>query len=252
MTTQKNEGLLFDLRTLERRNALKLFAGAALSIPLLSACGATTSGNSTCGVIPTETGGPYPGDGSNGVNTLTQTGIVRNDIRSSFGTYSGTAAGIPLTIQLTLIDSANACAPLASHAIYLWHATKDGKYSLYTDANQNYLRGVQETDSAGKVSFKTIFPGCYDGRFPHVHFEIFKSLAVATGSSGVTKTSQLALPTDACKAVYATTGYETSVSNLAKTSLTSDMVFSDGSTLQVATITGNTTDGYVASLTIGI
>ena len=35
------------------------------------------------GEIPEETAGPYPGDGSNGVNVLTETGIVRSDITSA-------------------------------------------------------------------------------------------------------------------------------------------------------------------------
>lgn len=39
-----------------------------------------------CGAeIPDETAGPYPGDGSNGPNVLAESGIVRSDITSSFG-----------------------------------------------------------------------------------------------------------------------------------------------------------------------
>ncbi len=37
------------------------------------------------GELPEETAGPYPGDGSNGANVLTESGIVRSDITSSFG-----------------------------------------------------------------------------------------------------------------------------------------------------------------------
>ena len=35
------------------------------------------------GEIPEETAGPYPGDGSNGVNVLSESGIVRSDITTS-------------------------------------------------------------------------------------------------------------------------------------------------------------------------
>ena len=53
------------------------------------------------GEIPEETAGPYPGDGSNGVNVLTESGIVRSDITSSFGSASGVAEGVPTTVKLT-------------------------------------------------------------------------------------------------------------------------------------------------------
>ena len=64
--------------------------------------------------------------------------------------------------------------------------------------------------------------------------------------------SQLALPADVCTAVYATDGYSQSVRNLARTSLQTDMVFRDGVSLQTPTVTGNTTNGYTASLVVGV
>ena len=64
--------------------------------------------------IPDETAGPYPGDGSNGQNVLTESGIVRRDIRSSFGDASGTAEGVPTTIQLDITDLANGGTPFAT------------------------------------------------------------------------------------------------------------------------------------------
>src|SRR5262249_44574874 len=154
-----------------------------------------------------ETAGPYPGEGSNGPNVLNQTGIVRSDIRSSFAGLSGTADGIPLTVALNLV-SASSCAALAARAGDLLHCAKPGRYSLYSAGvtNQNYLRGVQEADSAGRVSFSTIFPGCYSGRWPHIHFEVYPSLAAAGSVVNKIATSQIALPKSACDQVYATTG----------------------------------------------
>jgi protocatechuate 3,4-dioxygenase beta subunit len=35
-----------------------------------------------------------------------------------------------------------------------------------------FLRGVQFTDAAGRVSFKTVFPGFYMGRTNHIHFKV--------------------------------------------------------------------------------
>ena len=213
--------------------------------------GETTSGGA-CEAIPEETAGPYPGDGSNGANALALADIVRSDIRTSIGDAGGTAEGVPLTIELTLLDEA--CNPLAGHAIYLWHCDRNGDYSLYTGAakTENYLRGVQVTDADGKLRFASIFPACYSGRWPHIHFEIYPSLADAGDEGNKEKVSQLALPAAACEEVFAVAGYEASVNNLAQTDLDSDNVFSDGSSLQVAETTGDASAGYVATLTVTI
>lgn len=215
--------------------------------------GTTTGTSSSCSVIPEETAGPYPADGSNGQNVLTRSGVVRSDIRSSLSTAT-VAAGIPLTIQLKLVNTNNACAALTGYAIYLWHCDRAGNYSMYsaTVVNEDYLRGVQVTDSNGIVTFSSIFPACYSGRWPHIHFEIYPTLNSATLSTNKLRTSQLALPSAQCAEVFATTGYEASVRNFAQTSLSTDNVFSDGATVQVASVTGNVSSGYVATLVVGI
>ena len=215
---------------------------------------ATAVDDSTCTVIPEETAGPYPGDGSNGVNVLTQDGIIRQDIRSSFGSGSAVAAGVPLTITLKVVDTANGCAPLAGAAVYLWHCDIDGQYSLYAQdlKDENYLRGVQEAGSDGLVSFTTIFPAAYSGRWPHAHFEVYPTLDAATSASGKLTTSQLAFPKDVCDTVYATSGYEQSIRNLSQTSLATDMVFRDGASLETPAITGSVDAGYVATLTVPV
>src|SRR5215212_11357733 len=174
----------------------------------------TSSGTAACPTkIPSETAGPFPGDGSNGPNVLNQTGVVRQDIRSSFAGLSGTAAGALLNIELTIV-SASTCSPLSGYAVYLWHCDRAGLYSLYSSGvtNQNYLRGVQAADANGKVRFTSIYPGCYSGRWPHIHFEVYKSLAAATSVSNKIATSQLALPKAASDLVYATSSYPSSAS----------------------------------------
>ena len=221
--------------------------------------GTTTTTGGSCSVIPEETGGPYPADGTNSnssgtVNVLTQTGVVRSDIRASFNGATGVAAGVPLTIKLRIVNANATCAAAGNFAVYLWHCDRDGNYSLYSNGvtNQNYLRGVQEADANGDITFTTIFPGCYAGRMPHVHFEVYPSLAKAASAGNRIKTSQFAFPLAACNEVYATTGYSASVRNLANISFATDNVFSDGYSLQLATVTGNATDGYVATLTVAI
>lgn len=119
--------------------------------------------------------------------------------------------------------------------------------------DENYLRGIAKTDTDGTAWFRTIYPGCYSGRWPHIHFEVYASVSKAVANGAIVKTSQLALPAAASKKVYATSGYSGSTSNLARTSLSSDNVFGDDKAIhQLATVTGSVKRGYVANLTIGI
>jgi hypothetical protein len=183
---------------------------------------------------------------------LTESGIVRSDIRSSFGGASGTAAGVPLTIQLTILDIANGGSAFAGAAVYVWHCNRAGEYSMYSSAvqDQNYLRGVQIADAAGRVSFTSIFPACYSGRWPHIHFEVYPDQAGIADASNAIATSQIALPQDTCEVVYAQPGYEQSVGNLSRVTLASDNVFGDdGGVHELGTVTGDVSGGYTVSLT---
>jgi protocatechuate 3,4-dioxygenase beta subunit len=264
----------------DRRQSLRRLLAGAAALPLAgcgggssdastlaSATGTGSSGTGTstgtgtgsCSVIPEETGGPYPGDGTNGngsgiANALTLTGIVRSDIRTSVAPGSATAAGIPTTLRLQIVNVGASCASAAGAAVYLWHCDRDGNYSMYASGltKENYLRGVQEADSTGTVSFATIFPGCYSGRMPHIHFEVYPSLAKATSAANRVKTSQFTFPMAALNDAYATSGYSASARNLASISYATDNVFSDGTSLQMASVSGDPLNGYVVTLTIGV
>jgi protocatechuate 3,4-dioxygenase beta subunit len=266
---EEDRGLLYDVRTLiDRRRALGLFGGFTAAA-LLAACSSSSDGTGSSGAgsgaattaasgelteVPEETGGPYPGDGSNGPNVLDDSGIVRSDIRSSFGSSTTTAQGLPLTVALTVRDASSGDA-VPGAAVYLWHCDRDGNYSLYSPAvtGENYLRGVQQVDAGGTVTFSSIYPACYSGRWPHIHFEIYDSLQNAIASGPIVRTSQIALPKETCQAVYATAGYEQSMTNLGQVSLSTDMVFrDDGAIHQLATMSGDATQGYTAALTVGV
>ncbi|HET7030584.1 MAG TPA: intradiol ring-cleavage dioxygenase [Candidatus Limnocylindrales bacterium] len=277
LVEETDRGLVYDLSTLmDRRTALKALGFTTISAGLMSivACspGATAapsasagsgSGSSalaagsdaSCDLIPEETAGPFPGDGSNGPDVLNQSGVVRADIRSSFGSSSGTAAGVPLTIKLAIQDAANGCAPMQGAAVYVWHCDRDGNYSLYSQAaaSQNYLRGVQATDGSGVATFESIFPACYSGRWPHIHFEVYRDLEAATDEANKIATSQIALPKDICDTVYATDGYSQSVSNLAAVSLERDNVFrDDGGVHELGTISGDVASGLTVTLAVNV
>lgn len=227
----------------------------------------TSGGTSTatCIADPTETNGPYPADGTNTAsgatsNVLTQSGIVRSDIRSSFIGSTTTATGVPLELELQLVDVSNGCAAIAGAAVYVWHCDAYGRYSLYSSGvtTESYLRGVQVTDADGKVTFTTIYPACYSGRWPHIHFEIFTG-GLTSASTGRTASliSQLAMPAATNTAVF--TGdatYTASIANYNAISLSSDNVFGDNTSAQLAqmtpTLTGSVSAGYSGSALIGI
>ncbi|RYZ62503.1 MAG: hypothetical protein EOP09_18740 [Proteobacteria bacterium] len=269
-------------QTLNRRRALLWLAAGAGALPLLAACGTDTttaanatgtstagttgttasgstsqtgsSADGTCTVIPEETAGPYPGDGSNGANALILSGIVRSAIASSFAGATGVATGIPLKIEITLVNASGSCAELEGYAVYLWHCDRSGQYSMYSNAvkSENYLRGIQASDAEGKLVFESIYPGCYDGRWPHIHFEVYKSLSAAGNVKNKIATSQIAMPAAPSKLVYATSSYTSSTSNFNKSNLSTDNVFSDGSSLQLPTVEGNVTDGFTVKLTVAV
>lgn len=270
-----DQGAPFDVRTLITRRGILGLVGVGLGTAALAACaplssagttstatptpsttGATGSTPSTlpAGEIPDETAGPYPGDGSNGPDVLEQSGIVRSDLRTSIGS-STAVEGVPLTFTLRVTDMANGDAPFAGVAVYAWHCDAQGRYSMYSEGveDETWLRGVQVADANGQVTFTSIVPGCYTGRWPHIHFEVYPSIDDITDAGSAIATSQLAMPEAPLTDVYALAAYDGSARNLSQVTLSSDNVFGDdGGALQVATVTGDTTGGYTAALAVRV
>jgi protocatechuate 3,4-dioxygenase beta subunit len=260
-----DEGAAFDIRTLVSRRRLLGLVGLGVGAATLAACAplvsraaptstATPSAGTTdaptptttatgvpAGEIPQETAGPYPGDGSNGPDILERSGIVRSDIRTSLD-GGATAVGVPMTLALTILDMASGDTPFAGVAVNAWHCDAQGGYSMYSEGieNETYLRGVQVADPNGIVRFTSVMPACYDGRWPHIHFEVYPDAASITDSATAIATSQVALPEDACAAVY-------------RVSLESDGVFGDdGGALELATVTGDVGSGYTVALSVRV
>jgi protocatechuate 3,4-dioxygenase beta subunit len=270
-----DQGAPFDVRTLITRRGILGLVGVGLGTAALAACAPVSSANTTstatptpsgsvtpgsasgtlpAGEIPDETAGPYPGDGSNGPDVLEQSGIVRSDLRTSIG--SPTAVdGVPLTFTLRVTDMANGDAPFAGVAVYAWHCDAQGRYSMYSDGveDETWLRGVQVADANGQVTFTSIVPGCYTGRWPHIHFEVYPSIDDITDATNAIATSQLAYPEAPLAEVYALAAYDGSARNLSQVSLSSDNVFGeDAGALQVATVTGDATSGHTAALAVRV
>jgi protocatechuate 3,4-dioxygenase beta subunit len=119
---------------------------------------------------------------------------------------------------------------------------------------ENYLRGVQVTNHKGVVRFRSIYPACYSGRWPHIHFEVYRNVSEATGDGTPLVTSQLALPRTASMRVYSNVaGYEQSVTNLNRVSISSDMVFGDdGGVRELARMKGTLKKGLKARLVVPV
>jgi protocatechuate 3,4-dioxygenase beta subunit len=209
---------------------------------------ASDTSTGTCVEIPDETGGPYPdADGM-----ISNTTYQRVDITEGL-------AGTPLTLSLQVLDVSNGCAAVVGARVIIWHCDANGVYSEYanamnTDTAQNdvgsttttYLRGWQVTDSTGTVKFTTIYPGWYSPRVTHIHVMVYDPSDLTTP----VKTTQFAFPDSANATVYAQSATYPNGQNSVTNS--TDMVFGGSTENLVAAITGDTTNGYAATLPIGL
>jgi protocatechuate 3,4-dioxygenase beta subunit len=180
-----------------------------------------------CVLIPSETAGPFPLD-------LTEnTAFFRKDIRE-------TQVGVQLNVKMKVFGLAN-CQPLRNARVNIWQCSVGGVYSGYNnnmnpgDANAKHLRGYQFTDANGIVEFITVFPGWYQGRICHIHFQVRVSSSYAA-------VSQFTFPIAEKNALYAanTAVYTKGADPL---SFAQDNIFSDGVVNQTATLTRNATTG---------
>jgi len=227
------------------RNSILGIASLATATKILESCSKSDnddnssdiSADGNCTVSPSETKGPFP------IKTPSQ--LVLENIKSD-------RIGVALLINLTIENQSKDCAPLEGVSVDVWHCDKDGNYSEYggtsmqqTDyTSVHFLRGRQTSDANGEVSFISIFPGWYQGRAPHIHVEILS----ASGSSLLV--TQIAFPENVTNEVYSSTNYASH--GQADTSNTSDNVFADSLSDELATLTGNLTDGYTLSKTITV
>ncbi|WP_456315481.1 dioxygenase family protein [Pseudomonas shirazensis] len=226
------------------RNSILGIASLATATKILESCSksdneetGSEATDGSCTVSPAETKGPFP------IKTPSQ--LVLENIKSD-------RIGVALLINLTIENKSNDCAPLEGVLVDVWHCDKDGNYSEYggTSMQQtnyttvHFLRGRQTSDVNGNVSFISIFPGWYQGRAPHIHVEVLS----ASGSSLLV--TQIAFPENVASEVYSSTNY--AAHGQADTSNTRDNVFSDSLSDELATLTGNLTDGYTLSKTITV
>jgi len=190
-----------------------------------------------CTVAAPETVGPYPDT----TGMLNNPAFFRQDVTEG-------KSGLPVMLAMTIVNAAAGCAPLAGASVEIWQCDADGHYSEYSQpgyngTGQTYLRGLQTTNASGVATFRTIYPGWYQGRATHIHVEVY-----VNGRS--VKVTQIAFPENVTAQVYRTGVYAAKGQN--STTNASDMVFSDGTSTEMATLTGDTTSGYTATITLGV
>lgn len=220
-----------------KKDSVSSATGSTSSTSTSTSSGSSSSGS--CSVSSTETAGPYP--------TVTPSSLVRTNIVDG-------QAGVALTIKINILNTNNNCAVLAGALVDIWHCTAVGYYSEYTDTPgsgystvnytaSHFLRGRQTTDSAGLVTYTSIFPGWYASRAPHIHVHVYN----ASGTSLMI--TQIAFPTDVCNTVY-TTATDYKAHGTQDTANTADSVFNDSLANELAVVTGSVSAGYILTQTI--
>lgn len=230
---------------MERKEFLKRLGMGSMVLPLLMSCSssddspASTDGTSedtaaSCTSTASETAGPFP--------TKNPSSLERIDITAD-------RTGIPLAIEITILDQSSGCLPLEDAIVDIWHCDKDGYYSEYggTGMQQqdftavHFLRGRQTTNANGKVAFQSIFPGWYMGRATHIHVHVYSK----SGQSLLV--TQIAFPEGSASAVNQVNaasnyGYTKGMSGYTYNS--GDNVFSDGVSTEMSNISGSIEEGF--------
>jgi protocatechuate 3,4-dioxygenase beta subunit len=220
-----------DEQRVTRRGSLLQLGGAGIAAALgwkavdqASGAGpsAVASGQVLCVLAPEQTEGPFflPGD------------KVRRNVTEG-------KAGVLLTLKLTVLD-VSTCKPIKGAAVDIWHCDAIGTYAAAT--NKTFLRGIQKTDAKGVATFKTVYPGWYEGRTVHIH------VRVSLGGN-VVHTGQLYFPDAVTDKVYSRSPYSSRPGR--STRNPDDSIYRNGgsrSTLKLKKVGS----AYTGSITMGV
>jgi protocatechuate 3,4-dioxygenase beta subunit len=121
--------------------------------------------------------------------------LFRQDIRGRHNPDAEPGTEMQLHLRILGTDSVRCrTSPLAGVEVYVWHCDAQGFYSGFgepgeqtpdqpyrfrpsgndLDNNARFCRGASVSDVNGVVSFRSIFPGWYNGRDIHVHVMVLK------------------------------------------------------------------------------
>ncbi len=202
----------------------------------------TTAAALSCVVRPELTLGPYFVDEQ----------LNRSDVRSEPSDNS-VKEGVPLTLAIGVYDvSQNSCDPIESAQVDIWHCDVAGMYSGVSDrtfntVGQKFLRGYQLADATGRVQFLTIYPGWYSGRTVHIHFMI---RTTGTDGNAYEFVSQFFFDETLTDQVFSVQPY--AAKGQRNTFNASDGIFNNGGDQLLLDITGDNSNGYAATINIGL
>lgn len=164
--------------------------------------------------------------------------------------------GVPLDLTIRVIDHER-CLPVANAAVDIWQCNAYGVYSdeeSESTVGEEYLRGIQFTDSGGYAELKTIYPGHYQGRATHIHVKVHIGGTRTTKSySGghVCHTGQLLFKESVTDAVYATSPY--SASTVERVPNAEDRIYTEqGGKRSMPKLAGSVASGITAKIALGV
>ena len=130
-------------------------------------------------------------------------------------------------------------------AVDVWHCDALGVYSgaVADNPGTNFLRGIQKTNAKGVATFKTIYPGFYQGRAVHVHVKVHMG-------GSVVHTGQLFFPPAVTNAVYAKNPYARHGTR-PDTSNAADAIYRNGGSKGMLALERSGA-GYVGSIAVGV
>lgn len=213
-------------------------AGLGLSLPVSPLVNkALSQETEECVLIPGETAGPFPWD------LTDNSAFFRQRINEE-------QPGVPLHLKMRIIGDQN-CQPMQNVRVHIWHCNKDGAYSAYDNnmnpgqAGKTYCRGWQITDNNGEVEFDTIFPGWYNGRICHIHFQVYVSSVYAA-------ISQLTFDIPTKNALY-NANKDIYTKGEDPLTFSQDNIFNDGYAYQLASLSkSESNDGYESYIQVTV
>jgi protocatechuate 3,4-dioxygenase beta subunit len=202
-------------------------AAAALGLGKLGDRSDALAGDSvSCVLSPEQTEGPYY--------------IAKEKLRRNI---TDGRPGTPLTLRLAVVD-AKTCRPIKGAVVDIWHCDASGIYSGFGAgrASRTFMRGIQRTNANGVATFKTVYPGWYQGRTVHIHVKVH-----VRGS--VVHTGQLYFPDRVTDAAYRKAPYANRPTRDVRNA--DDAIFRSGGKRSLLSLR-HSGAGYVGSIRMGV
>jgi protocatechuate 3,4-dioxygenase beta subunit len=180
----------------------------------------------SCVLTPEQTEGPYY--------------IAKEKLRRNI---TDGRPGTPLMLRLTVVN-AKTCRPIKGAAVDIWHCDASGIYSGFGAGrtSRTFMRGIQRTNANGIATFRTVYPGWYQGRTVHIHVKVHVR-------GNVVHTGQLYFPDRVTDAAYRNAPYTSRPNRDVRNA--DDMVFRNGGKRSLLSLRRNGV-GYVGSIRMGI